>query len=1342
MIAAKQFDPVVGIDIHIIQPPGPVPPVPVPHPFIGILLDPFDFAPIIGGTVMVNGIPRATAGTGGKCIPPHIPIGGVFVKPPGNECEVFMGSSTVLADGEPLSFLGMPALSCHDIGMPPPPRLKKKKVPKSLFLPTSVVLSVPAGAPVLVGGPPTVSMLALGMKAAMAGLGKAFKKLRKLQKASRRMKALSDKVHKAAKKAMDKLGVPPSVQNRVHRSICSVTGHPVDVATGKVFTERRDFELPGPIPLEWTRIWYSSSVYSGPLGAGWHHLYDMALLEDPATGALAVRMSDGRAAAFPILRLGERSFNRQERYELFRDERGYGLLGLDHLTHRFSPLTETPVYHVLSSIEDRRGNRIEFHYDGRDRLSTIIDSAGRTLSLDYDEYDRIIAVDVPARLASYRYGPGGELLEAIDALGHPVRYEYRNRLLARETNSVGLSFYFEYDSASRCTRTWGDGGIFDHRIEYRPEEGVTRVTDSVGAVSTFVSDRGVVVAEIDAVGRTKTATYGEDCEVLNDNGTTYEYDERRNPTHIAFPDGASLRMAYDYFDNLREAWDTVGGHWQWRYDESGLLIEEIDPLGIGTKYENRVGKTVRVIRPDGSDLAIQYDQSGNIAEVRAPDGLSMRWSYDYLGRAVRIEDARGNVAEREFDLRGRVIQVREFGGRLCRFAYDGEGNCVWESEGGAESSYRYAGLNRLVSWSHGRGQVQYAYDTEGRLVRIVNEAGHSYEFELDAAGQVVREVDWGGPVTQYTRDKSGRIVEVVGPDDQTARYSHDARGRVTSIEYAEGRRHDYKYRPDGVLIEATNDVTRVSFERDLLGRIVREQQGPFSINYRYDLSGRVAEIDSSLGVSVRISRDQRTLPRTVEIDGGAVVATFAFERDVQGFERERRFLFGSARRSWNACGLPSEETVIGPDGQSLASAAYHWDAWERLVRLEDSRAGSIRFAYDTNRRPVLMENGSMRTLRVWDDVRNVFATEEMRDRQYGPAGQLLRSSVPGDVMSFSYDSHGNLIRKESLGGGRIEYSWYPDGWLAGVRRSGEDIEFQYDALGRRVLKRTRDATTRWIWSLNNLLHEWTEPNRQDSDASLEVVANVAITGRSSSLITWVFEPGRWHPMAKLTNNEPYAILTDYRGVPHTALDRRGQTVWSGLVDLMGNLILFKGDRSFIPFRLPGQYEDAETGLYYNRFRYYDSDAGMFISRDPTRTRFGIRRYGFVDDPLLMADPLGLHEVYAWIEDGSGGKTLVPGATRNGTWRSTRNGPHSEEHLIRHLDGNPDLPNNTLVIESIGQPRSDDARNLSPRAPCGPAKHNCDQQLDDFARKNKCNVHYHWVDEEGKPKVERYPRPCA
>jgi uncharacterized Zn-binding protein involved in type VI secretion len=224
----KHFDPVMGIDIHIVTIP-PVGPVPIPHPHIALVLDPMDYIPIIGATVLVGGIPRGTAGTSGKVIP-HIPMGGPFVKPPMNEDEIFMGSATVLADGSPLSFTALPVLGCQDIGMISPIRLKKPKKTYGMVLPTSIVMGIPAGMPVLVGGPPTIDMMAMAMKVGFAALGKAMKKLRALQKRSARFKKLSKAVHERAKKIMDKLGVPPNIRNKVHKAICTVTGHPVDVA--------------------------------------------------------------------------------------------------------------------------------------------------------------------------------------------------------------------------------------------------------------------------------------------------------------------------------------------------------------------------------------------------------------------------------------------------------------------------------------------------------------------------------------------------------------------------------------------------------------------------------------------------------------------------------------------------------------------------------------------------------------------------------------------------------------------------------------------------------------------------------------------------------------------------------------------------------------------------------------------------------------------------------------------------------------------------------------------------------------------------------------------------------
>lgn len=153
MTAAKHMDPVVGVDMHMVQPPPPAPPVMLPVPFAGYLLDPADYGSC---KVMINGLPRARAGTPGMGCPPHIPPGGMFVKPPTNECEMYQGSSTVVIEGDAAAAQGHQVLTCHDVGMPAPVRAWKKSPAKSLMMAAGVVLPIP-GMPVMIGGAPTIT---------------------------------------------------------------------------------------------------------------------------------------------------------------------------------------------------------------------------------------------------------------------------------------------------------------------------------------------------------------------------------------------------------------------------------------------------------------------------------------------------------------------------------------------------------------------------------------------------------------------------------------------------------------------------------------------------------------------------------------------------------------------------------------------------------------------------------------------------------------------------------------------------------------------------------------------------------------------------------------------------------------------------------------------------------------------------------------------------------------------------------------------------------------------------------------------------------------------------------
>jgi uncharacterized Zn-binding protein involved in type VI secretion len=106
--AATQGDRIVGIDLHLIQPPGPVSPVTVPHPFSGVI----DTG--VSTDVLINGRGAALQDSGATNTPAHVPIGGTFVSPPSNRASILMGSSTVLVNGKQAARAGDPANTCND----------------------------------------------------------------------------------------------------------------------------------------------------------------------------------------------------------------------------------------------------------------------------------------------------------------------------------------------------------------------------------------------------------------------------------------------------------------------------------------------------------------------------------------------------------------------------------------------------------------------------------------------------------------------------------------------------------------------------------------------------------------------------------------------------------------------------------------------------------------------------------------------------------------------------------------------------------------------------------------------------------------------------------------------------------------------------------------------------------------------------------------------------------------------------------------------------------------------------------------------------------------------------
>jgi RHS repeat-associated protein len=1286
MLASKWFDMVVGVDTHIIMVPSPAGPIPtpLPNPFIGMVYDPagmvfsIGFGAVTGGVsfTLVNGLPVTNTGTGAtnKMTMPHIPVPGPFMIPPGDSADLLFGGLEVHFAGSHVVRLGDLAFSCND----------------PVELPVSQVIVIPTGPPVLVNRPPSPDVMGMvflaGGKLTSALLeraGKLGKKLfaafRKMQKESKFFEELSEKL---AVKAEGKLSRARSAWNR---AVCFLTGHPVDVATGRMVTDHLDVELPGALPLRFQRFYDSSLAWrESPVGFGWSHSLDQAVWAE--RGRVVYRTEDGREVEFSTLDLpdrvlspGQALYHKMERLTLrclgpwrYEVEDALGLV------REFAAVpgraADTRVA-VITRKRTRAGHALAYTYDRRGLLADVADDAGRRLVLQHDPRGRLIRIDAvgadgatttPAR---FGYDAAGDLTEALDAAEAAYHYEYVTHLMVKETNRLGLSFYFQYDgmgSAARCIRTWGDDGLYDHVITYDTANRRTLVENSLGRVTLYQMDEAnQVVSIVDALGGETKYAYDEKtgqkiAETDTGGGeTSYTYDARGNCTRLVAPDGGMIEVEFDDRNLPVFARDAVKGEWSWGHDHRGHLIGRIDPLGRRTQFQWDGGRLVGLTDPAGQHTHLGYDRDGNVNLMRTPDGAESRWSYDGFGRVMAAIDAKGNVQRREHDRLGRVTRVREADGNDRELEYDAEGNIVHARDKQHDVRFGYRGMGRLISRTEAGTTVAFEYDTEEQLVAIRNQQGHVHKFQLGPTGLVNVEHGFDGIRRQYLRDPAGRVTKVLRPAGLTTEYAYDSASRITSVKHADGTSQGFAYRIDGALMEARNDAGTVAFERDLLGHVVKESCGDDWVATEYDSLGMRVRVRSSKGLDQRIQRNAlgdvlAVRAGTGQLGAGATDAWEArFQRDVLGLEVARS-LPGGVESKWerDRQGRPIKHELWS-GGTFRGAWQYSWEPNDRLRLVIDALRGPVQYQHDAlgNLAAAVYEDGRV-DLRMPDAVGNLFRTEARADRNYGPAGQLLESREPdGGVVTYSYDGEGNLIRKvqRPANGGpeRVwTYAWNGGGMLARVvRPDGAEVTFTYDALGRRLTKTFRGKTTRWIWDGNVPLHEWVERDDAALDKTppvedpildelaarrrrAEQVAHAQQgpppeEGTAASPITWLFEPDTFAPVARLAGESKYAIITDHLGTPRAMLDTQGVPVWSASLDAYGDLRHVEGARSACPFRWPGQYEDEETGLYYNRFRYYDPGAGQYLTHDPLSVRGGLNVRAYVADPLRLRDPLGL-----------------------------------------------------------------------------------------------------------------------
>jgi RHS repeat-associated protein len=123
--------------------------------------------------------------------------------------------------------------------------------------------------------------------------------------------------------------------------------------------------------------------------------------------------------------------------------------------------------------------------------------------------------------------------------------------------------------------------------------------------------------------------------------------------------------------------------------------------------------------------------------------------------------------------------------------------------------------------------------------------------------------------------------------------------------------------------------------------------------------------------------------------------------------------------------------------------------------------------------------------------------------------------------------------------------------------------------------------------------------------------------------TYWFEEGTFAPVAQRAGGEWFHFINDPIGAPEQLVDDAGEVACVVQRTAWGHADPAPDSRTTTQIRFPGQYEDDDIGLSYNRARYYSPELARFISPDPVGLRGGTNEYRYPRNPLLHQDPLGL-----------------------------------------------------------------------------------------------------------------------
>ncbi|KYK33264.1 MAG: hypothetical protein AYK19_14050 [Theionarchaea archaeon DG-70-1] len=550
----------------------------------------------------------------------------------------------------------------------------------------------------------------------------------------------------------------------------------------------------------------------------------------------------------------------------------------------------------------------------------------------------------------------------------------------------------------------------------------------------------------------------------------------------------------------------------------------------------------------------EFDSLGRITKFINPDQTFLTMEYDDVTNTITVRDENLHKKVYTFSWTATLLSVKEYhdsGYYLTEYQYDQVGNLTKMTDPEQNvTTYLYDSVFGITAVVYpDLTEQHFTYDNIGNVIERIDQNGNSITYMYDAVSRL-KEIDYGDTSVSFTYDPAGYRTSVT-TSDVTTYYSYDARSRPTQVTYIiDGKPYsvEYSYDPASNITAVTYpDSTTVQYTYSL------QDQLESILNYAsftYFPDGNLAQILFSNGVTTDFQYDSRGRMQNIYAYTDADLFDLTYTHDPAGNITEIENNFLTANQEW----ITSAET-------------YLYDKSDRLISAS-SGFGTISYTYDSKKRLSVTENGQS-TSYVYDY-------------------DLLLSA---GQQTFTYDSNGNTLTKSS----ESEWVYHYDNAnrLTQVDKDGQIFgQYIYDGDNRRIKKT-----------------EWSE-DQQDHLTTIYIYSGSSMIYEENTTGTAIHVYGPSGRVVKRTtvNNETntFYYTTDHLGSTRLVTDSNGTPLSSLRYYPFGKPYQYSGSHE--PYLFTGKEKD-QTGLYYFGARYYDSETGRFLSRDP---------YTFLpDDPRIV-----------------------------------------------------------------------------------------------------------------------------